>query len=88
MPPCASMILPVWGSTPVATRARTPKSSDSSSSDGMAEQLMATNGDDALGPEAWIIRAISSLPVPVSPMMSTVPSRTGELVLAAANRFG
>ena len=37
-------------------------------------QLMATKGPEARGPRVWRARAISSLPVPLSPMMSTVES--------------
>ena len=39
---------------------------------GMAAQLSLTNGPDARGLIAWTARAMSSLPVPVSPQMSTV----------------
>ena len=37
----------------------------------MAPQLTETNGRSALSPLAWITLAISSLPVPLSPSMST-----------------
>ena len=48
-----------------------PKSSDSSSVSVSAPQLIGTNGARARRPCAWIARATSSLPVPLSPMMST-----------------
>ncbi len=53
---------------------RTPNSSDSNSSAGMAAQLTATNGWSRRGPEKWTARASSSLPTPVSPWMSRVVS--------------
>ncbi len=48
-----------------------PKNSLSMSSEGMAPQLTGTNAPSARGPEAWIMRATSSLPVPDSPEMCT-----------------
>ena len=39
---------------------------------GTAAQLIATNGPRARGLASWIARATSSLPVPVSPVMSTL----------------
>ena len=48
-----------------------PKNSLSMSSDGIAPQLTGTNGPSARGPEPWIMRATSSLPVPDSPEMCT-----------------
>ncbi len=44
-----------------------PNSSDSSSVSGTAAQLMATNGPAARRLRWWIARAMSSLPVPLSP---------------------
>ena len=49
-----------------------PKSSDSSSVDGSAAQFTGTNGSAVHAECAWIARATSSLPVPLSPRMSTV----------------
>jgi hypothetical protein len=48
-----------------------PKSSDSSSVSVIAPQLIGTNGRLARAPWVWMARATSSLPVPLSPMMST-----------------
>ena len=48
-----------------------PKSSLSMSSRGMAAQLTFTNGPSARGLRRWMARAMSSLPVPLSPVMST-----------------
>ena len=48
-----------------------PKSSDSSSSSAIALQLIATNGLWRRGLALWIARASSSLPVPLSPVIST-----------------
>ena len=42
----------------------------------MAAQLMCTNGFCHRGLDRWINSAVSSLPVPVSPVMSTVHSVT------------
>ena len=49
-----------------------PKSSDSTSESGSAAQFTATNGPRWRGPRVWIARATHSLPLPVSPVMSTV----------------
>ena len=49
-----------------------PKSSDSISSAGMAPQFTATKGMAARGESSWMARATSSLPVPDSPVRSTV----------------
>ncbi len=48
-----------------------PKSSDSSRDSEMAPQLIATNWHLARGPELCRALAASSLPVPVSPVIST-----------------
>ena len=48
-----------------------PKNSLSMSSVGIAPQLIATNGPSRRGPDSWIMRATSSLPVPDSPEMCT-----------------
>ncbi len=49
-----------------------PKSSDSTSPGGMAPQFTGTKGMAARGESSWSARATSSLPVPLSPEMSTV----------------
>ena len=51
---------------------RWPNSSLSSSVSGSAAQLTATNGASARAEARWMPRATSSLPVPVSPSISTV----------------
>jgi len=52
--------------------ANVPKSSLSKRLSGTSAQLTATNGPRARGPASWMARATSSLPVPVSPSISTV----------------
>ncbi len=59
---------------PVKAPRTWPNSSLSSNSLGMAAQLMATKGWRERRPWAWIARATTSLPVPVSPVISTVAS--------------
>jgi hypothetical protein len=49
-----------------------PNSSDSRSVSGMAATLMATSGWPLRGLGRWMARATSALPVPLSPVMSTV----------------
>ena len=56
---------------PVNAPLRCPNSSDSSRFSGIAPQLTEMNGRSARTPLAWITFAISSLPVPLSPSMST-----------------
>ncbi len=51
-----------------------PKSSLSIKFSGMAPQLTATKGPEARLLRRWISRASSSLPVPVSPVISTLMS--------------
>ena len=51
-----------------------PNSSASSRLGASALQSNATNGPSARGPMRWIVRASSSLPVPLSPTISTVAS--------------
>ena len=57
---------------PVKAPRTWPKSSASSSVSGIALQLMATNRCWRRGLLWWMARATISLPVPVSPVMSTV----------------
>jgi hypothetical protein len=52
-----------------------PEQLDSSSVSASAAQETATNGLAARSPELWMARAIISLPVPLSPWISTVLRR-------------
>ncbi|PYQ01883.1 MAG: hypothetical protein DMF82_17775 [Acidobacteria bacterium] len=49
-----------------------PNSSDSSSPSGSAAQLTLMRGISRCALRSWMARATSSLPVPVSPVISTV----------------
>ena len=60
------------GTAPVKAPFSWPKSSLSMSPSGMAPRLTATKGAWNRGLNSWTIRASPSLPVPVSPRMSTV----------------
>ena len=72
VPPSAEGIRPTLSATaPVKLPRLWPKNSLSMSSEGIAPQFTGTNGPSARGPEAWIMRATSSLPVPDSPEMCT-----------------
>ena len=51
-----------------------PNSSDATSPSGSAAQLTLTSARLARGDPLWMARATSSLPVPVSPVISTVES--------------
>ena len=73
MPPLASSKRPRFTPVaPVKAPFSWPKSSLSRIDSGRAAQLTATNGFPARGDLAWMARATSSLPVPLSPTMSTV----------------
>ena len=73
MPPSAASNRPARSrSAPVKAPFTQPNSSLSSSVSGKAAQLMATKGCAARGLPRWMARAISSLPVPVSPEISTL----------------
>ena len=73
VPPSASSNSPFLSRTaPVKAPRSWPNSSLSSSVSGMAPQLTDTKRCVARGLEKWMARAISSLPVPLSPWMSTV----------------
>ena len=73
MPPSASANLPFLVAVAPVNAPRTwPKSSDSSSVSGIAAQLTLMSGMSRCALRSWIARATSSLPVPVSPVMSTV----------------
>ena len=73
MPPWASSKRPSlrW-KAPVKAPFSCPNSSDSMSVSAIAAGLTATKGLSRRGLCRWIARAISSLPVPLSPVMSTV----------------
>src|SRR5207249_12083529 len=73
VPPSAARKTPSWSATaPVKAPRRWPKSWLSRSVSDSPAQLIATNGPSASGPRRWIVRATSSLPVPLSPLTSTV----------------
>ena len=72
MPPEASTNLPMCCSVaPVNAPFSWPNSVDSTRFSGIAPQLTATNGLARRSPEPWMARAISSLPTPDSPSIST-----------------
>ena len=75
VPPSASSSRPFFmPSAPVNAPFSWPKSSDSSSDSVSAAQLIATNGRVARALLRCTARATSSLPVPLSPRISTVAS--------------
>ena len=75
VPPCASSKRPVRRSVaPVKAPFSWPKSSLSTSPLGKAAQFTLTSGRSRRPLRAWIARATSSLPVPVSPEISTEES--------------
>ncbi len=63
-----------------------PNSSDSSSSEGILEQLTTTKGFWARGLASWIALATSSFPVPLSPVIRTV-ERAGATCSTRRNTF-
>jgi len=75
--PCwASSNLPFfWATAPVNAPRSWPNSSDSRRFSGMAAQLTLTHSASARGDRAWMASAITSLPAPDSPVISTVESR-------------
>ena len=78
MPPSACSKRPMrWRSAPVKAPFSWPNSSDSSRFSCSAAQFTLTKLRPARSELWWMAPAISSLPVPVSPRMSTV-----ELLLA------
>ena len=80
VPPSATSNLPFFSANaPVNAPFSWPNSSLSSSDSVSAAQLTATNGREARGLFWCTARAASSLPVPVSPVMSTVESRGATL---------
>ena len=73
MPPSASANRPfLLAVAPVNAPRTWPNSSASSSVSGIAAQLTLMSGCSRCGAAAWMARATSSLPVPVSPVISTV----------------
>ncbi len=73
MPPSATAAAPgLSDSAPVKAPLRWPNTSLSSRSRGIAAQFSGTNGFFARFDIAWIARAQTSLPVPLSPVMNTV----------------
>ncbi len=75
MPSCASSNLPRRALlAPVNAPRSWPNSSLSMSSCGTAAQFSFTNGPRLRRECWWTARAISSLPVPFSPVISTRPS--------------
>ena len=80
MPPWASSNRPLrWPTALVNAPFSWPKSSLSSSDSGRAAQLTATNGRLRRGDASCTARATSSLPVPVSPKISTVLIGLGDV---------
>ena len=72
VPPCAASNDPARAATaPVNAPRAWPNSSPSISELASAAQSTMTNGPDARADASWIARATSSLPVPVSPRIST-----------------
>ncbi len=65
-------IPPRLTTAPVNAPRSCPKSSASMSASGMAPQLTTRNGLSRRSPASWSARAIRSLPVPLSPVISTV----------------
>ncbi|HBL25899.1 MAG TPA: hypothetical protein DD490_03590 [Acidobacteria bacterium] len=77
VPSSARSNQPGWSRTaPVKAPRAWPNSSDSRSASGRAPQLIGTNGLSRRRLFRWMARAISSLPVPLSPWISTVASES------------
>ena len=75
VPPVASSNLPMRRPTaPVKAPFSWPNSSDSSNCSGMAAQLIEMNGLSARRERAWTYLAMTSLPVPLSPVIKTLAS--------------
>jgi hypothetical protein len=73
VPPFATAAAPGLSErAPVKAPLRWPNTSDSSRSRGIAAQFSGTKGFSARVETAWIARAQTSLPVPLSPVMKTV----------------
>ena len=68
VPPSAVSMTPSFGRSALVKAPRSwPKSSLSSRGSASVAQFTATKGPSRRGPRAWMARAISSLPVPLSP---------------------
>ena len=86
MPPSALWNRPSLSVTaPVKLPFLCPKNSLSISSEGIAPQLTGTNGPSRRGPDSWISRATSSLPVPESPEICTGAWLRVTLVIISRN---
>ena len=73
VPPLASSNMPFFRLTaPVKAPFSYPNSSLSSRFSGTPPMFIATNGPSLAADQAWISRATTSLPVPLSPVMRTV----------------
>ena len=80
VPPSAASSRPIFRRrASVKAPASWPNSSDSSSGSGTAEQVIDTKGRPARALSAWIARATSPLPLPLSPSSST--ARAGEAAM-------
>jgi len=87
VPRCAASKAPRRESAAPVKAPRTwPKSSLSMSVTGMAPQSTTTNGPSARALASWMACARTSLPVPVSPSMSTVPSAGANRSIRAKTR--
>ena len=87
MPPAASSKRPARSRTAPVKAPRTwPKSSLSRSSPGRAPQFTATKGPARRGERAWIACATTSLPVPLSPVSSTVVSLCSRFSISRKTR--
>ena len=88
VPPFASSNLPtLWVLAPVKAPFTCPKSSDSKRVGTRVPQSTATKGPLARGLSSWILRARSPLPVPDSPVMSTVESVGATILAISRTRF-
>ncbi len=90
MPPLAASKSPRRAvCAPVKAPLAWPNSSDSSSSEGSAAQLIATKGFDLRSLLAWSARASTSLPEPLSPRITTDASVWATVAaLANSSRIG
>ena len=79
-------LLDTRATAPVKAPRSCPNSSLSSSVSVIAAQLIATNGFDARALLSWMARATSSLPVPLSPVTSTVAAVGAHLAIAVKTR--
>src|SRR5262245_35092261 len=84
VPPAASSKRPRRRcEAPVKAPRSCPNSSEAMRAAGIAAQLTLTNGRAARRDRRWMARATSSLPVPVSPLISTVESVGATLLTSA-----